>query len=165
MPEDTPPAPKPAEAKTFTQDEVNAFLAKEKGKWQSQFSDYDDLKAKAAKFDELEAASKSDVEKAAQRAADAEKKAQEAEARALRLEVASAKGLTPAQAKRLTGATREELEADADELLDTFKPSEETPPAPKPGTRPTEDLKPGAAPAVPEPTKEDLRKAIAEIPR
>ena len=37
--------------------------------------------------------------------------------RALRAEVSNAKGLTPTQAKRLVGATREELEADADELL------------------------------------------------
>lgn len=39
----------------------------------------------------------------------------------IRLEVAAAKGLTPAQAKRLQGSTREELETDADDLLETFK--------------------------------------------
>jgi Spy/CpxP family protein refolding chaperone len=37
-----------------------------------------------------------------------------------RVEVASEKGLTPAQAKRLNGATREELAADADEILKIF---------------------------------------------
>lgn len=162
MPEDTPPV-KPDEAKTFTQDQVNDFLAKEKGKWQQQHADYDDLKAKAAKLDELEAASRTDVEKAAQRAADAEQKAADAEARALRFEVASTKGLSAAQAKRLTGSTREELEADADELLDTFKPAEE--PKPTPGSAPKEQLRPGAAPAEAEPTKEDIRKAIEAIPR
>lgn len=81
--------------------------------------------------------------------ADAVKARDEAEAKALRLEVAAAKGLTPAQAKRLVGTTQEELEADADELLTTFgsqPPAPGTPPSPKPsptapprgGTDPTE---------------------------
>lgn len=38
----------------------------------------------------------------------------------LRREVADEKGLTPAQAKRLVGSTREELEADADDILSSF---------------------------------------------
>lgn len=41
-----------------------------------------------------------------------------AELRADRVEIAAEKGLTPKQAKRLQGATREELETDADELLE-----------------------------------------------
>lgn len=49
-----------------------------------------------------------------------ERKAAEAESRALRAEVAQAKGLTAAQARRLQGSTREELEADADDLLASF---------------------------------------------
>ena len=39
---------------------------------------------------------------------------------ALRREVADEKGLTPAQARRLVGTTREELEADADDVLAAF---------------------------------------------
>lgn len=42
-----------------------------------------------------------------------------------RAEVAHEKGLTAGQAKRLVGATREDLAADADELLKEFKPSGE----------------------------------------
>lgn len=38
----------------------------------------------------------------------------------LRLQVALEKGLTMRQAKRLVGKTKEELEADADDILDTF---------------------------------------------
>lgn len=38
----------------------------------------------------------------------------------LRREVADEKGLTPAQARRLVGSTRDELEADADDVLATF---------------------------------------------
>ena len=44
----------------------------------------------------------------------------------LRRDVADDKGLTPAQARRLIGTSREEMEADADDLLVTFpkaKPS------------------------------------------
>ena len=38
----------------------------------------------------------------------------------MRREVADEKGLTPAQARRLVGTTREELEADADDVLAAF---------------------------------------------
>jgi hypothetical protein len=74
----------------------------------------------ARKLAELEDKDKSELERlqAAQKAA--EDRAAEAEQRAMRLEVAASKGLTPAQAKRLVGASLEELEADADELLTTF---------------------------------------------
>ena len=78
-----------------------------------------------ARLAEIGAANKTDAEKAADRLADAEKKATEAQARADRLEVAAAKGLTPSQAKRLQGSTVEELEADADELLADFKPADD----------------------------------------
>lgn len=43
----------------------------------------------------------------------------------LRLEVALDKGLTRVQAKRLLGSTKEEIEKDADELLESFKPASE----------------------------------------
>lgn len=75
-------------------------------------------------------ADKSEAEK---RAA-AEERATAAELRALRLEVAHAKGLTPGQAKRLVGATRDELENDADEILVEFAAAKPPagPGAPKP---------------------------------
>lgn len=83
-------------------------------------------KAEQAKTD----ADKSEAEKRA--AADA--RADAAELRATRLEVAHEKGLTPAQAKRLAGTTREELEADADEVLRDFPvtPAATGPKVPKP---------------------------------
>lgn len=58
-------------------------------------------------------------------------------------EVARDRGLTPSQAERLKGSTREELEADADDLLESFKPD----PVPKPpgAGRPREALRPGAS--------------------
>ncbi|MGW2514701.1 hypothetical protein ACWC0A_36055 [Streptomyces scopuliridis] len=59
----------------------------------------------------------------------AERERDEARAEALRITVAAAKGLTPAQASRLRGSTKEELEADADDLLKDFAP---VPPASPP---------------------------------
>lgn len=62
----------------------------------------------------------------------AEQRADAAELRATRLEVAAEKGLTPAQAKRLAGSTREEIEADADEVLRDFPATPAKPVVPKP---------------------------------
>lgn len=108
--------------KTFTQEEFDAALqdavtaevektaakirADERKKVGEKFADYDDLKAKAEGAKTLE-----------DRVAGIEQQAKDAETRALRAEVANAKGLTPTQAKRLVGSTKEELEADADELV------------------------------------------------
>ncbi|MFJ6237927.1 hypothetical protein ACIQH0_28055 [Streptomyces griseus] len=64
----------------------------------------------------------------------AERERDEARAEALRITVAASKGLTPKQAARLQGSTKEELEADADELLKDFSPSTNgTPPPPPQG--------------------------------
>ncbi len=79
-----------------------------------------ELEPLAAKAKELEDAGRSDLEKLTARAEKAEREHAETVARALRLEVAFDKGLTPAQAKRLVGANRDELEADADEILRDF---------------------------------------------
>lgn len=51
-------------AKAFTQDEVNALLAKERKKLEAKFKGFDELKAKAAKVDEL-AAKMTELEEAA----------------------------------------------------------------------------------------------------
>ncbi|WP_328339523.1 hypothetical protein [Micromonospora sp. NBC_00421] len=72
------------------------------------------------KLKEYEDRDKSEAEKTAERLTAAEQRAEQAELRALRLEVAAEKGLTPAQAKRLVGGSREELEADADEIREAF---------------------------------------------
>lgn len=110
----TPPA---------TQDELNKIISERIARERAKFADYKDLQSKAAKFDEIEQASKSEQERLTERAEAAERRAAELEAQTVRLEVASQNGLSPAQAKRLVGSTREELEADAKELLATFKPA------------------------------------------
>ena len=112
MPDDPTPTPSPTpdpapqSDQTFTQADVDRIVRERVQRERAKYADYDDLKAKAAGATTLE-----------DRVAQIERQAKESEARALRAEVANAKGLTPSQAKRLVGETREELEADADELL------------------------------------------------
>jgi hypothetical protein len=66
-----------------------------------------------------------DTEKAQKAQKELETGKSSAEQEAMRLRVALRKGLNETQAKRLVGTTEEELEADADELVKTFKPSQE----------------------------------------
>lgn len=108
---------------------------------------------------EYEDREKTDGEKLTERIAQAEKRANDAEARALRLEVASAKGLSAKQAGRLVGTTTEELEADADELLSSFKSEGGAPPP----SKPTEQLRGGGDPT--EDTPVDMRAVVESIPR
>ena len=79
------------------------------------------------------------------RARDLASRVAELESADLRREIASERGLTSAQAKRLTGSTREELEADAAALLEAFAPE---PKAPVPAGRPHE-LRGGNEPYAP----------------
>lgn len=147
-------------------------------KWERRAKENADA---ARRLAEAEDASKSDIEKLSERAAAAEKRAEEAERRALRMEVAQAKGLTPAQAKRLTGSTREELEADADDLLEAFGAKKDEPkegdgdegeakPDESAGAaifgRPKERLTPGAAPDhEPEKTPDQLADEVLKKAR
>ena len=118
----TPPA---------TQAELNKIISERVARERAKTADYADLKAKAARFDEIEQASKSEIEKVAEKATAVERERDQAQSRLNRLEVALEKGLSPSQAKRLVGDTREELEADADELLKDLGDSNK-PRTPKP---------------------------------
>lgn len=82
-----------------------------------------EVTAKQKELDEVTASNSTDadaVRKAQDKVREAEDKASKAEARAARLSVALDKGLSETQAKRLIGETKEELEADAEELLNSF---------------------------------------------
>ena len=83
----------------------------------AKFADYEDLKKKAAEHDKTVEAQKTEAQKLADRATTAEKTAADNELRALKAEVGLEKGLTASQIKRLHGSTRDELVADADDLL------------------------------------------------
>jgi hypothetical protein len=101
------------QAKTDVPPEVKAALRKAN-------KEAETLRLRLQEFEDRD---KTEAQKLAERADAAEARANELETRALRAEVAAEKGLTSAQAKRLVGATRDELEADAAELLETFKPA------------------------------------------
>lgn len=84
-------------------------------------------KAHTAAQDALKAAQdagKTDLEKLTERMTRAEERAAKAEHESLRAAVIAAKGLPPEAARRLTGTTQEELEADADELIELLQPSQ-----------------------------------------
>lgn len=107
-----------------------------------------------------DAASKSDMERLLAKFDAMEKRAEKAEREAMAAKVADEMGLTQAQAGRLRGNTREELMADAEELVEAFgvKPSKATTTEvvdddAADETKPTEDAKP---PSVGRP-KEKLR--------
>lgn len=86
---------------------------------------------------------KTDVQALTEQVQSLQQQQRDAELRATRLEVAAAKGLTPAQAARLQGATREDLEADAEALKQLF-PTSATPGTPAPD--PTQGARGGANP-------------------
>lgn len=122
-------APKPAgeeqQPEKYDREYVER-LRRETAKFRSEAK----ANAEAAKrLAELEDAQKTDAEKLTGRVEAAERERDEVRSQLLRLQVAVEKGLTQGQAKRLVGSTREELEADADELLAEFSPKQESPPS------------------------------------
>ena len=74
----TVPTESPAD-KTFTQDEVNRMMGQARRDARSQFSDYSELKSRAAKADELEQANLTEAERLEARVSDAEKRATDAQ--------------------------------------------------------------------------------------
>lgn len=166
------PKPDKDEGKTFTQADVDRIVADRLNREKGKFADYDELKAKADKLDEQEAASKSDLDKAREQLAAAEKRATDAEARADRLEVVVGKALdedtakrVTSAAKRLVGSTREELEADADELISAFPTNGGGGSTPPPGQKPRPDLKGGTDPDDGTPEENDPAKLAASVGR
>ena len=74
------PATPPAETNTqrFTQEEVNRMVGQARREVRGQFSDYSDLKTRAARADELEQAQLTEAERLTQRATEAAKQSAEA---------------------------------------------------------------------------------------
>lgn len=174
---DDPPKPATGDDKKTDDDppadkDDGRDAAAEAAKWKALARKHEDqAKANAAaakRLKELEDADKSALEVANEKLAEAERRAAESEARVIRAEVAASKGLTLAMAKRLVGATREEIEADADELLTELKGADSGASNGKGGDdtsrRPTEKLRPGAVPQA-EAEENDPTKLAAQVPR
>jgi hypothetical protein len=115
----------------------------------------------AARLKEIEDRDKSEVDKLREQVDALTRERDAASIRMLRTEIAAEKGLTPAQAKRLVGATREELEADAAEILEAFPSSVGA--KPPPTEKPTPDLRGGTDPT--QDADVDIRTIVDSIPR
>jgi predicted ribosome quality control (RQC) complex YloA/Tae2 family protein len=132
-------------------------------------SDVDKLKTErdtlATKVREHEDATKSDTQKLEERASNAESGLSTAQRETARLRIALKKNLTETQAKRLVGDTEEELEADADELLASFK-DDENDDGDGGGERrtPKPRMRTGAAPSS-EAEETDPEKLAEQVPR
>ena len=100
--------------KTFTQEDVNRIVANRV----SKYSDYEELKAKAAKFDEAEEAQKTELEKAQERANKLQSELDGIKAaeklRKMRDEVSKQTGVP---AELLTGTTEEECREQANGII------------------------------------------------
>jgi len=119
-----------------------------------------ELTSTKSKVKEFEDANKTEQERLTEKATTLETELTTAQANAIRFEIALDKGLTKSQAKRLVGSTREELEADAEELLTDLGVDEDKP---SPSRRPQERLRPGAAPdAEPEKSPAELAEAVVK---
>lgn len=111
------------EQKTFTQEEIDQIIGARLAKIRATYSDYEDLKAKAAKFDEIEEASKTELQKMTERAdalqaeLDGMKKARDL--RDLRDKVAKETGVP---ANLLSGETEEACLEQAKAIMEFAKP-------------------------------------------
>lgn len=114
----------------ITQEQMNKLLASQKRDIESRYDGFDDIKAKAEQLDALTQSAKSDLERANETAATEKKRADtEAQEKAqaklenLRYRICASKKLDPDLWDRVTGTTKEEIEADADKLAEKFTPS------------------------------------------
>jgi len=145
-----------------SQEDLDRIVQNRVARERAKFGDYDDLQKKASEFDKLQESQKTEIQKVSDRATHHETRANDAELRALRLEVAIEKGLTATQAKRLVGKTKDELSADADELVGSFKPASNE--GAKPSGLPKERVRGGSDPTE-DAEEMDPRKLAARIPR
>jgi hypothetical protein len=100
--------------KTFTQADVDRMIRDRLAREREKYSDYDELK-KAA---DAAGKDKSQIEKLTQSIETLTQRAEKADHEIARRDVAAEFGLTPREAKRLTGKTLDDLRADAKEMVE-----------------------------------------------
>ena len=144
--QETNPAQEPE--KTFTQAELNAIVADRLSRERGKYSDYEELKSKAAQFDAAEEARKTELQKATEKAEALQKQLDEINQansiRAMREKVAKETGLPADMMEFLTGADEEACMAQAKKLVERVKAS---------GFPTVKDSGESRAPAV---TKDDI---------
>lgn len=112
-----------ATEKTFTQADVDKIVTERLTRERVKYSDYEDLKNKAAKLDEIEEANKTELQKATERAEalqgelDGLRKAEAI--RVMRETVANETGVPT---RLLTGETKEACQEQAKAILEFAKP-------------------------------------------
>ena len=113
-----------AAERTFTQAELDAIVKERLRRERERHADYDELKAKAAKFDEAEEASKSELQKATERADALQKELDGMRAaqqrQTLVAKVAKETGVDAELLATMSGATEEEVKANAELLKAKF---------------------------------------------
>lgn len=115
MPEEgeTTPATAP-EGRTFTQADVDRIVEDRLKRERAKYSDYDDLKKRAAEAD----TNKSELQKLTETVTKLKDDLGEERQRSVRTEVARKTGLSLAKVERLKGDTEDELLADAEQVFD-----------------------------------------------
>lgn len=110
--------------RTFTQSELNAIIEGRLKKESAKYSDYEELKTKAARFDEIEEANKSELQKATEKAnalqAQIDEMTKANELASIRNKIASESGVP---ANLLTGNDEETCKAQAEAILAFAKPN------------------------------------------
>lgn len=113
--------------KTFTQAELNAIVADRLSRERGKYSDYEEMKSKAAQFDAAEEARKTELQKATERAEALQKQLDEINQkntiRVMREKVAKDTGLPVDMIEFLTGADEEACMVQAKKLVERVKAS------------------------------------------
>lgn len=126
---------------------------------------WDEVTKNAAAYAELQSKNKTELEKLEEANKSEKARGDNAELELMRLRVAVKNGLSESQAKRLVGKNEEELQADAEELVKTFRPDDGGDDTKNggPTRRPRESFKTGGG-KTPEPGKtvKDAADAILE---
>lgn len=150
-----------------TTDDVEKLRAEVK-KWQAMSRKTEAAAKKnaaaAKELEEIKASQQTEAERTAAAAAAAESRAATAERDAMRMRVAIRKGLPEDLMLRLQGESEEDLEADAEKLLEYVPRNDADAEDSGLPRRPQERLRPGARPTA-QPTVTDPEKLAAAIPR
>lgn len=124
--------------KTFTQDELNSILAKEKRKEEAKYAED---RRKAAEYDKLQEASKTELQKLQDKATAAEQRAEALEAERnlekWRTKYGRKAGIPEADWDRLRGTTEDEIAEDAKEWAKSRGLNRAGGPTPPGGSAPT----------------------------